>query len=117
LTADGFFIHVKKRGRSSTLSHLFAQGVNSAELLLNDVDFRRKATEKVKEVDPALVAAVPAEPSAREKIKVAYVVLSRGKRDDTPYGLPFFSLVSMKAAVETLRRDGIDVFAKEVKES
>ena len=117
LTADGYFIHVKKRGRSSTLSHLFAQGVTSAELLLNDADFRRKAAEKVEQVEPALVAAVPTEPSAREKIKVAYVVLSRGKRDDTPYGLPFFSLVSMKAAVETLTRDGIDVFAKEVKES
>ena len=39
LTHDGIFIHVKKRGRSSTLSHLFAQGIGSAELLLHDQAF------------------------------------------------------------------------------
>jgi uncharacterized protein (TIGR04141 family) len=31
LTRDGGFIHVKQRGSSSTLSHLFTQGLNSAE--------------------------------------------------------------------------------------
>lgn len=33
-----------------------------------------------------------------------------------PYGLPFFSLVSMKTAAERLGRAGIEVFAKEIKE-
>lgn len=47
----------------------------------------------------------------------AYVVLSRGQRPDKPYGLPFFSLVSMKTATERLERAGIEVFAKEIKEA
>ena len=43
LTRDGGLIHVKHRGSSSTLSHLFTQGVNSAERLLQDADFRSRA--------------------------------------------------------------------------
>lgn len=117
LRKDGLFIHVKKRGRSSTLSHLFAQGVTSADLLLNDEGFRRDAAKKVKEVDAAFAAAIPQEPSAREKIKVAYVILSRGQRPEKPYGLPFFSMVSLKAATERLRGAGIAVAVKEIKES
>lgn len=61
--------------------------------------------------------AIPSKRGEREKIKVAYVVLSRGQRLDKPCGLPFFSLVSMKAATERLRRAGIEVFAKEVEEA
>lgn len=117
LTKDGLFIHVKKRGRSSTLSHLFAQGVTSADLLLNDDDFRKDAASKVGEVDNEFISAIPQEPGARERIKVAYVVLSRGQREDKPYGLPFFSLVSLKAAAERLRGAGVEVFAKEIKET
>ena len=117
LTKDGLFIHVKKRGRSSTLSHLFAQGVTSAELLLRDERFRKDAAKRVGEVGAAYVPAVPTEPAAREKIKVAYVILSRGKRPDKPYGLPFFSLVSLKTAAERLRGAGVAISVKEVKES
>jgi uncharacterized protein (TIGR04141 family) len=109
---------VKKRGRSSsTLSHLFAQGVTSAELLLNDEDFHKDAAQKVGEVDGAFVAAIPQDPGARKKIQVAYVILSRGQRPEKPYGLPFFSMVGLKAATERLRGAGIEVWAKEVKET
>lgn len=79
--------------------------------------FEKNAAMKVSEVDEELVAAIPQEPGARERIKVAYVVLSRGQREDKPYGLPFFSLVSMKAAAERLRGAGIEVFAREIKEA
>lgn len=117
LTKEGLFIHVKKRGHSSTLSHLFAQGVASTELLLNDEDFRKDAAKKVKEVDSAFASAIPQDPGAREKIQVAYVILSRGQRPEKPYGLPFFSMVSLKAATERLKGAGIEVWAREVKES
>jgi uncharacterized protein (TIGR04141 family) len=116
LTKDGHFIHVKKRSRSSTLSHLFAQGVTSAELLLDDEEFLKEAAKKVAELGTGFKSAIPKKRGEREKIKVAYVVLSRGQRPDKPYGLPFFSLVSMKTATERLRRAGIEVFAKEIKE-
>ena len=38
--------------------------------------------KKVGEVDKEFVAVIPQESGAREKIKVAYVVLSRGQRKD-----------------------------------
>jgi uncharacterized protein (TIGR04141 family) len=117
LTADGCFIHVKKRGRSSTLSHLFAQGVTSADLLLNDDEFLEAARKKVAGLNPDFSDAIPSERGARDKIRVSYVLLSRAKkRTGRPYGLPFFSMVSLKAAHEHLRGAGIDVTIKEIKE-
>jgi uncharacterized protein (TIGR04141 family) len=117
LTKDGHFIHAKKRGRSSTLSHLFAQGVTSTELLLRDERFRKDATKKVKEVNAEFAKAIPSQPGARDQIRVAYVILSRGQRPDRPYGLPFFSMVSLKSAAERLGGVGIDVSVKEVTET
>jgi uncharacterized protein (TIGR04141 family) len=116
LTADGTYIHVKKRGRSSTLSHLFAQGVSSAELLLNDQQFLDDAAERVKEANPKFGDVVPKKRGEREKIKVAYVILSRGQRPEKPYGLPFFSLVNLMAAAQRLQNDSIEVRVKEIKE-
>lgn len=117
LTRDSVFVHVKKRGRSSTLSHLFAQGVTSAELLLNEEKFRVDARKLASTHGTAFGRAVPKKAGAREKIKVAYVVLSRSKRKDTPYGLPFFSLVSLKNAARRLSDAGIKVYVQEVKEN
>jgi uncharacterized protein (TIGR04141 family) len=113
---DGLFIHVKKRGRSSTLSHLFAQGVTSAELLLSDEEFRKKAVQLVSSHSKKFAKAVPSSLGARQEIKVAYVVLSRSKRKDRPYGLPFFSLVSLQAAAQRLGNAGIKVHVQEIKE-
>jgi uncharacterized protein (TIGR04141 family) len=117
LTKEGVYIHVKKRGRSSTLSHLFAQGIASAELLLHDGDFREDAANLVRSLDPAFASVIPDQAGAREEIKVAYVILSRGQRQDTPFGLPFFSLVSLQAAARQLRNAGVDVFVQEIKET
>jgi uncharacterized protein (TIGR04141 family) len=117
LTKDGRFIHSKKRGRSSTLSHLFAQGVTSTELLLRDEAFRKDAAAKVRGVDSAFVRAIPSGPGERDKIRVSYVILSRGQRPERPYGLPFFSMVSLKAAAERLAGAGVEVTVRVVKEA
>jgi uncharacterized protein (TIGR04141 family) len=87
-----------------------------ADLLLGDETFRADAAAKVKEIDPSFVDAIPSGPGEREKIRVAYVILSRGQRPDRPYGLPFFSMVSLKAATERLVGAGVDVTVREVKE-
>src|SRR5216683_178216 len=42
LSRNGAFLHVKKKSRSSTLSHLFSQGHVSAELLIREAGFRSK---------------------------------------------------------------------------
>lgn len=43
-------IHIKKYSGSSVLSHLFAQGFVSAQLLLDDANFKSKVEEKIKSV-------------------------------------------------------------------
>jgi uncharacterized protein (TIGR04141 family) len=117
LTKDGLFIHVKKRGRSSTLSHLFAQGITSTELLLNDETFRQDAVELISSIDPSFANAIPADAGARDQIKIAYVILSRGQRPDKPFGLPFFSLVSLQVAARRLQNAGVEIWIQEVKEA
>lgn len=116
LTKSGTFIHVKKRGRSSTLSHLFAQGINSAELLLNDQAFLDDARTLVTKVNRRFRGAIPQELHARKQITIASVVLSRSRRTDTPHGLPFFSLVSLQAAARSLRNAGVRVNVQQIRE-
>jgi uncharacterized protein (TIGR04141 family) len=116
LTRDGTFIHVKKRGRSSTLSHLFVQGITSTQMLLHDQTFLTDATKLVASLDESFADALPDMLGARDQIKVAYVIVSRGQRADKPFGLPFFSLVSLQAAARQLQNAGVELFVQEIKE-
>jgi uncharacterized protein (TIGR04141 family) len=116
LTSTGTMIHVKQRGSSSTLSHLFAQGVNSAERLLGDPDFRSKARTVVAGVDGSFADVIPIDrpdPSGRA---VVFAVISRSRRD-TPLTLPFFSVLSLRAAVQRLRALGCPVAVATVREA
>jgi uncharacterized protein (TIGR04141 family) len=115
LTREGGFLHVKHRGSSSTLSHLFAQGVNSAERLLDDSGFRRRAREVAKVVDAEFAEVIPAERPRPESHEVSFVVITRSTRE-TPLTLPFFSLVSLRAAANRLRVLGFPVSVAAVRE-
>jgi uncharacterized protein (TIGR04141 family) len=101
LTPDGGLIHVKHRGSSSTLSHLFSQGVNSAERLLLDQGFRSKARSLAGSVDEAYSEVLPVDRPDSAKHTISFVVITRSDRD-TPLTLPFFSVVSLAAAAARL---------------
>jgi uncharacterized protein (TIGR04141 family) len=101
LTPDGGLIHVKHRGSSSTLSHLFSQGVNSAERLLLDQDFRSKARSLAAAADQAYSEVLPIDRPDSAKHTVSFVVITRSDRD-TPLTLPFFSVVSLATAAQRL---------------
>jgi uncharacterized protein (TIGR04141 family) len=116
LTADGGLIHVKQRGSSSTLSHLFTQGVNSAERLLLDDEFRDKARKVVKKVDTSWVGKLPATGADARDHEITFAVITRSDRK-TPLTLPFFSVVGLRAAAERLRAFGFAVSVAEVHES
>jgi uncharacterized protein (TIGR04141 family) len=115
LTRDGRFIHVKKRGSSSTLSHLFAQGVVSAELLLRDSTFRQAARTMVAGLDATFEAAVPPTRPDPQAIEVGFVVITRSTRN-TALTLPFFSLVNLRVAAQRLTDVGYRVSVKSVRE-
>jgi uncharacterized protein (TIGR04141 family) len=116
LTRDGGLIHVKQRGASSTLSHLFAQGVNSAERLLQDQEFRRQARDVIEHEDPSFADVVPAHrPHDPQAFEITFAVITRSTRP-TPLTLPFFSVVSLCAAATRLRAFGFSVSVAEIHE-
>jgi uncharacterized protein (TIGR04141 family) len=98
------------------LSHLFAQGVNSAERLLEDPEFRDAARAVVANVNPAFADVLPDRQPQPGEIEVAFVVLTRSDRD-TPLTLPFFSVVSLRSAAMRLRALGYRVTATAVREA
>lgn len=115
LTASGEFIHVKRKSRSSTLSHLFAQGSVSALALLDDTDYRSRVraaiVERAGPRDPApWLAAVPenAPVGYASKLKVSYVVIANSDKTGHQW-LPFFSQLNLMQHARPLRNAGIEV--------
>jgi uncharacterized protein (TIGR04141 family) len=108
LSVDRNLIHVKAKTKSSTLSHLFAQGLVSAQHL-RDVRFRRLArnectthghifdTEDFKTSDHAVTFAIIT--AATNDIKEA---------------LPFFSKQSLANAARELRNMQYTVYVKKI---
>jgi uncharacterized protein (TIGR04141 family) len=115
LTRAGGLIHVKHRGSSSTLSHLFAQGLNSAQRLLQDQDFRAMARDVVAAEDATFIDALPADRPDAAAHEVSFVVITRSDRD-SPLTLPFFSVVSLRTAAQRLMGFGFQVSVAAVRE-
>ena len=104
LTDQGGFIHAKRRSRSSTLSHLWAQGATSAQLFLSDPDFRTKARSLVGSDRMELIPEQP-ERGANE---VTYLII--GADPVAPWkSLPFFSKVALMQASANIRSLGFPV--------
>lgn len=115
LTRNGALIHVKQRGSSSTLSHLFTQGLNSAERLLTDSDFRDKAAALINRADTSFADVWPCSRPRPEVHEIVFAVITRSRRR-TPLTLPFFSVVSLRAAARTLHGFGYRVSVAAVRE-
>jgi uncharacterized protein (TIGR04141 family) len=115
LTADRQLVHVKKRGSSSTLSHLFSQGLVSAELLARESTFRIAARQIISALDSDFDDLLPDVRPERDLWEVGFVVLSRSHRE-TPLTLPFFSLVNLRSAVLRLQDLGFRASVRRVQE-
>lgn len=112
LSSDRHLVHVKRKLGSSLLSHLFAQGLVSADLLLTNEAFRRGARDRIAE-------AVSADPKTVEledfeffdeaaldptRFEIVYAIVADWRGDDLVARLPFFSKVNLRRCVEELRR-------------
>jgi uncharacterized protein (TIGR04141 family) len=106
LTSNGELVHIKRRVRSATLSHLFAQGAVSAEEFASDADFRVRVRTKIEAVDPSFCDQIPEE---RPDIghRVVFAIISQHKGND-PQVLPFFSQLNASNAARHIRRLGLD---------
>lgn len=115
LTKDKKLIHVKKRGSSSTLSHLFSQGLVSGQLLVGEGEFRAEATAVVSTLDSSFTGSIPADPPQRGECEVGFVVVSRSKKHGAS-ALPFFSQVNLRSQAKVLQGLGFTVSFLEVRE-
>lgn len=114
LSRDGRFVHVKKREKSSTLSHLFMQGLNSARLLLESPVFRTIARDVIDGVDPTFVDCVPAGTPNVADIEIVFAIISP-KAHTVPDGLPFFSRLSLAESYDVLDGMGYGVSVAHIK--
>jgi uncharacterized protein (TIGR04141 family) len=102
-SAARHIIHLKRYSSSSALSHLFAQGVVSAKLFLNEIDFRRELNgilpgpHRLANPDPRPVAS---------DYEVVFGIISKSKKKLV---LPFFSRVNLKNAHSSLMGMGFKV--------
>lgn len=85
------FIHVKRYSGSSTLSHLFFQGLTPAYLLKTDKDFRNKVNDKLKAVKHEELP----ESLDSSNYEIVYAIASKDNKKNIRDILPFFSKVTL----------------------
>lgn len=98
-------IHVKMYGKSSVLSHLFAQGFVSGQLIQIDPEFRKKVRGQLSPTHRELLN-VDAKP-APESFTIVYAIISDAPGDELH--LPFFSKVNLVNTRKVLRGFGFKV--------
>ncbi|MCX5801838.1 MAG: TIGR04141 family sporadically distributed protein [Candidatus Eisenbacteria bacterium] len=116
LTCDREFIHVKRKTRSATLSHLFAQGTVSAEAFLRDAAFRQDAKEHVASTRPNLAHLIPDDRPRPTDYTITYAIITKPS-SNWPLSLPFFSRLHLMQAAQRLAMLGYKVSLLCVKET
>ncbi|RTL76114.1 MAG: hypothetical protein EKK36_05370 [Bradyrhizobiaceae bacterium] len=108
LSLQRIFIHVKAKTKSATLSHLFAQGLNSAQAF-RDAAFRRLALAKCPNSHHVLFNQEP----RTSDFTITYAIITQAP-GDLRVALPFFSKQSLANAAELLRNMGYQVRLKKI---
>lgn len=106
---SGQLIHVKRKTRSSTLSHLFAQGTIAADAFLTDDDFRQQMRYYLSAKHPPLAAKVPKTRPDPTKHEVIYAILAKQPKTTWPHCLPFFSKLNFMHASDRIQSLGFPV--------
>lgn len=101
-TKDKKFIHVKNKGQSAQLSHLFAQGRVSAECFISDEEFRKQVSDIATTEFGTPVFDYTQKPSSDE-YEVVYAIID-DKESDLVNKLPFFSKVNLMLTAQDLDR-------------
>lgn len=97
-------LHVKRYSGSATLSHLFSQAVVSATAFMNDATFRKRINGYLPKGQKL---ANPQKRPEASKFDVVFAVISVSKK--AAVELPFFSRISLVAAVQRLQGFGFRV--------
>ncbi|MCL2313547.1 MAG: TIGR04141 family sporadically distributed protein [Firmicutes bacterium] len=101
-TINKQFIHVKNKGKSAQLSHLFSQGKISAQCFVSDEDFRKQVYEKIKDKLGESVLDPANKPKTNE-YEVIFAIIDSNIQPVCD-SLPFFSLLNLMATAQELER-------------
>lgn len=103
LTAERQLIHVKRHLGSSDLSHLFAQGSVSAQLLQEEPNFRIETAKQIAQLtDDPRFEFFNAEPVATMQFEVLYAIIAEWRGRTLSEALPLFSKVNLRTVVNEL---------------
>jgi uncharacterized protein (TIGR04141 family) len=102
-TPNKQFVHVKRKSRSATLSHLFSQGVISAGCFLSDENYRGEVKSLIAKTDPALSERIEKGRPKTSDYEIVYAILSK-PMENWPLSLPFFSQLNLMNAADHLER-------------
>lgn len=117
VTAKGALVHVKRKGKSSTLSHLFLQASNSCEMLRRSAEARQRFHKLLAERarSPELLGRIRAAfaevEKRRDELEVIFVFLGDWK-GRTIASLPLFSRISLVNETRRVRNLGYRVTVK-----
>jgi uncharacterized protein (TIGR04141 family) len=124
LTQDRALLHVKRKLNSSSLSHLFAQGLVSADLLLMSDEFRQKVRRVVITAENACGRAgrfsrvFPANSGVTpSKFTIVYAIMAKWGSRSLAEALPFFSKINLRRCTQDLTRMGYYVSYKRISEA
>lgn len=110
LSPTGCFIHVKRHFASSGLSHLFNQGLVSAETLHLDSAFRERVAEFVTEQGGADHAErISSDPFSPRVCEIVYAIVGPWQGRSLVEALPFFSKITLRHAYQELTGMGFRV--------
>ncbi|WP_411505337.1 TIGR04141 family sporadically distributed protein [Brucella anthropi] len=110
LSKNGEFIHLKDADSSGPISHVWMQGLVSAEAFVSDATFRRTLRAKVKNLGVSFATQLPksGESVDRTKFKVVYGLMRKPYADGS-LDIPFFSKVSLQAAAQRIEQFGFSI--------
>lgn len=113
---DRQLIHLKDGHASTSISHLWNQGVVSSESFLRDEGFRRAALKNVRKRQTEtsktgfdLLLPTPAKRPSTSDFTVVYGIMRVPYKKTKKLDLPFFSKVSVRAAAQRLEDLGFKV--------
>ena len=107
LMDTGRFIHVKHYSGSAVLSHLFNQGLVSAELM-TEPEFRAKASKKLAELAPGFGMDL----NNGSVAEVVFGIITKDNADRP--NIPFFSKVTYDHVASRLRMMNVNVSIKSI---
>jgi uncharacterized protein (TIGR04141 family) len=103
LSRENQLIHIKRHLGARDLSHLFSQGLVSAELLQDDPEFRIQAAELAEDVSEGTGTVFLVDELRPSEFSVIFGIIADWRGRTLEEALPLFSKVSLRSCSKVLR--------------